>query len=191
MGDDGDMTDMRAGMLLVATAALADPNFAETVVLLLDVDEDGALGVILNRPTAVPVAEVLVGWSDVVAEPEVLFQGGPVSSEGALAVALLRPLGEAPLGFRKVTGELGLVDLDTPVELIDGSLERLRIFAGYAGWATEQLDDEIEEGSWYVVPSQVADVFRLDPGELWRDVLRRQPGELAWLSTRPLDPDLN
>ena len=148
------MAELRAGMLLVATPALLDPNFADTVVLLLDVDENGALGVVLNRPTAVPVAEVLADWRDVVAEPEVLFHGGPVSTEGALAVALLRGPDDVPVGFRQVEGNLGLVDLDTPVELVDGSLEGLRIFAGYAGWGAEQLVDEIEEGSWYVVPGQ-------------------------------------
>ena len=178
-------------MLLVATPALVDPNFADTVVLLLDVDENGALGVVLNRPSGVPVADVLADWRDVVAEPEVLFHGGPVSTEGALAVALLRTEDDVPVGFREVWGQVGLVDLDTPVELIDGSLEGLRIFAGYAGWGAAQLADEIEEGSWYVVPALAPDVFRLDPSDLWRDVLRRQPGELAWHSTRPVDPDLN
>ncbi|MGZ4447768.1 MAG: YqgE/AlgH family protein [Nocardioides sp.] len=187
----------RAGMLLVATPALLDPHFADTVVLLLDVDDDGALGVVLNRPSAVPVAEVLEAWGDVVAEPEVLFHGGPVSTEGALAVALLRSDDDVPVGFRAVeaaaegAGRLGLVDLDTPVELVDGSLQGMRIFAGYAGWGAAQLAGEIEEGSWYVVPAQAPDVFRLDPTDLWRDVLRRQPGELAWNSTRPADADLN
>ena len=185
------MTEVQAGMLLVATPALLDPNFADTVVLLLDVDENGALGVVLNRPSGVPVAEVLEGWGEVVAEPEVLFHGGPVSTEGALAVALLRTEDDVPVGFREITGQLGLVDLDTPVELLDGSLQGLRIFAGYAGWGAAQLDGEIAEGSWYVVPSQPFDVFRIDPAELWRDVLRRQPGELSWHSTRPVDPDLN
>ena len=98
---------------------------------------------------------------------------------------------DAPVGFREVFGQLGIVDLDTPVELVDGSLDGMRIFAGYAGWGAEQLLGEIEEGSWYVVPAQPRDVFRGDPDELWRDVLRRQPGELAWHSTRPVDPDLN
>ena len=185
------MTEVRAGMLLVATPALLDPNFADTVVLLLDVDENGALGVVLNRPSAVPVADVLADWGDVVAEPEVLFHGGPVSTEGALAVGLLRTDDDVPVGFREVVGQLGLVDLDTPVELLDGSLDGIRIFAGYAGWGADQLDGEIAEGSWYVVPSQPRDPFRVDPTELWRDVLRRQPGELAWHSTRPVDPDLN
>lgn len=183
--------DLSAGMLLVATPALLDPNFVDTVVLLLDVDDDGALGVVLNRPSGVPVTAVLDAWSEVVAEPEVLFQGGPVSTQGALAVGMLADADTEPVGFRAVHGLLGIVDLDTPVELVDGSLAGLRIFAGYAGWGAGQLESEIEEGSWYVVAAQAPDVFRLDPTDLWRDVLRRQPGQLAWHSTRPADPELN
>jgi putative transcriptional regulator len=185
------MTEVRTGMLLVATPALLDPNFADTVVLLLDVDDDGALGVVLNRPSGIRVADVLEDWGDAVDEPDVLFQGGPVGTQAALALARLRSEDDAPVGFRAVEGPLGLVDLDTPVELLEGTLAGLRIFAGYAGWGAEQLLGEIEEGSWYVVPGETPDVFRLDPTDLWRDVLRRQPGELAWLSTRPFDPDLN
>ncbi len=185
------MSEARAGMLLLATPALVDPHFVDTVVLLLDVDEQGALGVVLNRPSAVPVGDVLEPWADVVAEPEVLFQGGPVGTDGALAVAALRDPEEVPVGFRPVEGRLGLVDLDTPVELMSGSLDALRIFAGYAGWGAAQLDGEIEEGSWYVVPGELPDAFRADTADLRRDVLRRQPGELAWHATRPFDPDLN
>ncbi|QBR93815.1 YqgE/AlgH family protein [Nocardioides euryhalodurans] len=186
-----EATPLRAGMLLVATPELLDPNFADTVVLLLDVDDEGALGVVLNRPTPVAVSEVLAAWGEVVAQPEVLFQGGPVSTEGALAVGWLADEDDVPVGFREIAGRLGVVDLDTPVELVDGSLSGMRIFAGYAGWGAEQLGGEIEEGSWYVVPAQPPDVFRDDPTDLWRDVLRRQPGELAWHSTRPVDPQLN
>ncbi|HEY0952290.1 YqgE/AlgH family protein [Nocardioides sp.] len=185
------MTEARAGMLLVATPALLDPNFADTVVLLLDVDHQGALGVVLNRPSAVSVDDVLEGWGEVVAEPEVLFQGGPVGLQGALAVATLTDAADVPVGFRVIEGRLGLVDLDTPLELLRGGIDQLRIFAGYAGWGADQLDGEIEEGSWYVVPGEPADAFRADSADLWRAVLRRQPGEMAWHSTRPFDPDLN
>jgi putative transcriptional regulator len=185
------MSQPAAGMLLVATPALADPNFADSVVLLLDVDDNGALGVVLNRPSGVSVGAVLDGWADVVAEPDVLFRGGPVGADGALAVALLRDPEDVPVGFRAVDGRLGLVDLDAPVELLEGSLAGLRIFAGYAGWGAAQLDGEIEEGSWYVVPGETWDAFRTDTTDLWREVLRRQPGELAWHSTRPADPELN
>ena len=179
-------------MLLVASPDLLDPNFAETVVLLLDVDTEGALGVVLNRPSPVPVADVLPEWSAEVAEPDLLFEGGPVGLDGALALALSEGIGEdQPVGFQPVLGALGMVDLDAPVELVRDQLRELRIFAGYAGWGAAQLADEIAEGSWYVVPAHADDIFRVDPTHLWRDVLRRQPGELAWVSTRPVDAGLN
>lgn len=185
------MQQLASGMLLVATPALQDPNFADTVVLLLDVNDEGALGVVLNRPSQVPVADVLEPWRDVVAEPEVLFRGGPVGTDGALAVARLRDAQDPPVGWRPVAGLLGMVDLDTPTELVDGSLSAMRVFAGYAGWGAGQLAGEVEEGSWYVVSSEAADAFRVDPDVLWREVMKRQPGMLAWHVNRPVDPDLN
>lgn len=195
------MSEDLAGMLLLATPQLLDPNFIDSVVLLLDVADDGVLGVVLNRPTGLRVDDVLDSWADVVSEPDVLFHGGPVGVEGALAVALLRDPDEVPVGFRPVGGDagdgrpvagrLGLMDLETPVELVEGSLAELRIFAGYAGWDAEQLDGEIAGGSWYVVPAEAADAFRVDTADMWRDVLRRQPGALAWHTTRPYNPDLN
>lgn len=184
-------TDVAPGVLLLATAELVDPNFAQTVVLVLDVNEEGALGVVLNRPSPVLVHEVLESWVSLCVEPEVLFRGGPVSPDAAIAVALLRDADDVPVGFRPVAGRLGIVDLDAPVELLDGGLGGLRVYAGYAGWGADQLRAEIAEGSWYVVAGESADGFRADTTDLWRDVLRRQPGQLAWHTTRPLDPDLN
>lgn len=175
----------------MATPSLLDPNFARTIVLLLDVGEHGALGVVLNRPSPILVADVLGDWVDVVAEPEVLFRGGPVGPDGALAVGSLRDPDDAPVGFQSVCDRIGLLDLDTPVELVEGTLDALRVFAGYAGWGAGQLEAEIEEGSWYVVPADPSDLAREDLTDLWRDVLRRQPGELSWVSTRPVDPELN
>ena len=182
------------GSLLLATPELLDPNFNDAVILLLDANADGALGVIVNRPTGVLVSEVLGDWAEVVAQPEVLFQGGPVETDGALAVALLAPEAAAGLngsGFRQVVGGLGLLDLDTPVPQVVEALQGLRIFAGYAGWGAGQLDAEVAQGHWYVTPAKAEDVFLSDASQLWREVLRRQPGDLAEHSTRPLDPDLN
>ncbi len=182
------------GSLLLATPELLDPNFSEAVVLLLDVNAEGALGVVINRPTVVPVADVLGDWTEIVAEPEVLFQGGPVETDGALAVALLAPEVAVALngtGFRQVIGGLGLLDLETPVAQVAEAVQGLRIFAGYAGWGEGQLEAEIAQGHWYVASAVASDVFVLDVSDLWREVLRRQPGELAEHSTRPLDPDLN
>ena len=179
------------GMLLVATPALRDPHFADTVVLLLDVSDEGALGVVLNRPSTIAVADVLEPWRGVVAEPEVLFRGGPVGVDGAIAVARLRRIDDPPVGWRPVAGLLGMIDLDTPTELVNGSLSGLRVFAGYAGWGSKQLEGEIEEGSWYVVSGEAGDAFRGDTESLWRDVMRRQPGMLAWHVNRPVDPEVN
>ena len=182
---------IRAGMLLLASPELLDPNFTDTVVLLLDADEGGAMGVVLNRPSPVPVVSVLADWGDIVAEPEVLFRGGPVSPEGALAVALVRDPDEVPVGLRPVTDRLAIVDLDGEVTDLDAAVDGVRIFAGYAGWGAGQLEGEIAGGDWYVVPALPPDAFRADPTELWRDVMRRQPGELAWHVNRPVDPELN
>lgn len=184
---------VRVGDLLVATPALLDPNFERTVVLMLDLNEDGALGVVLNRPSTVPVAEILPDWSPLAQAPDVLFRGGPVGTDSALAVATSRAVEEddEPVGFRRLYDDVGIIDLDTPTEIVAPGLSRLRIFAGYAGWGDEQLRDEIRTGSWYVLRSVDADLFGADPLGLWTRVLRRQPGELAWVSTRPLDPSLN
>ena len=195
MADANGIT-VRAGVLLVATPALVDPNFQRSVVLVLDHDENGALGVVLDRPSPVPVGDVLSDWAEHVAKPGVLFHGGPVSTDSALAVALLPPgAEEEPLGFRRLfedTGSaVGIVDLDTPAQLLGAAVSGMRIFAGYAGWGESQLDAEIEEGSWYVVPASATDPFTADPQRLWGQVLRRQPGELAWVSTRPVDATQN
>lgn len=190
--DPGDgLVPPAPGRLLVATPSLVDPNFANAVVLLLDHDDDGSLGVILNRPSAITVASVLPDWSASVAPPGVLFEGGPVSTDAALAVALVPDAVPEPIGFRRLFGRTGIVDLDTPPEVLAPAVTRMRVFAGYAGWGSGQLEAEIEEGSWYVLESTPHDVFDEKPARLWSAVLRRQPGSLAWVSTKPVDPTLN
>lgn len=186
----GEHLDPLAGRLLVASPTLVDPNFARTIVLLLDVDEDGVLGVVLNRPSEVAVGEVLEPWAEVVGAPRVLFRGGPVGTDSALAVAALADESE-PVGWRPLFDGTGLVDLDAPSEVIVPALRGMRIYAGYAGWSYGQLEAEIAEGAWYVVRGERQDVFNADPGDLWQQVLRRQPGPLAWLATYPEDPSQN
>ena len=187
---------VEVGDLLVATPSLLDPNFEHAVVLMLDVD-DGALGIVLNRPSVVPVEDVLPDWGALAGQPDVLFHGGPVGTDSALAIGTSTTFGLdpgadiEPVGFRRLYDDVGIVDLDTPKEIAGPMVERLRVFAGYAGWAEDQLREEIRAGSWYVVPSVPADLFGPDPLGLWKRVLRRQPGELAWVSTRPADPSMN
>nr|WP_298331712.1 YqgE/AlgH family protein [Haloactinopolyspora sp.] len=178
------------GRLLVAAPALRGSTFDRAVVLMLSHDGDGALGVMVNKPTEVYVDDVLPGWATVVSEPGVVFQGGPVSLDSALGLVAVRGADE-PLGIRRVRGEVGVVDLDTPAEIIEPAITAMRIFAGYAGWAPDQLEGEIDEGSWYVVDAEPGDAFRVDAEGLWSAVLRRQSGPLALLATFPADPSLN
>jgi putative transcriptional regulator len=183
------------GRLLVATPLLVDPNFDRTVVLVLDHDEDGTLGVVVNRPTAVPVREVLPVWSDLAEPLPVVFQGGPVALDSALGLAELRsvprPDGAEPPGWRRVHGDLGLVDLDVAPESIAAEISAFRVYAGYAGWSSGQLERELGQGAWYVVDPAPGDAFTLDPERSWRGVLRRQRGEIALVSTYPEDPTMN
>jgi len=186
----------QAGRLLVATPVLGDPNFKRTVVLLVEhEDEQGSLGVVLNRPTSIPVGQVLEPWTELATDPSVVFTGGPVSPNSALALAHV-PGSDEPVGWHPLDGapamtRLGLVDLDAPPGLLAAAIVSLRVYAGYAGWSAGQLQAEIEEGAWYVVPADPSDAFRPDPERLWAAVLRRQGGELAYVATYPDDPGLN
>jgi putative transcriptional regulator len=184
------------GRLLVATPLLGDPNFRRTVILIVeDEPEEGTLGVVLNRPTEVQVGQVLEPWTELVTGPTVVFKGGPVSPNSALALALA--LGEdEPLGWRSLDGSslmsrIGLVDLEAPPELLAGGITSLRVFAGYAGWGPGQLRAEIDEGAWYVLAGEPTDAFLAEPERLWPAVLRRQGGEFAIVATYPDDPMLN
>ncbi len=179
-----------AGSLLIASATLVDPNFARCVLLVLDSNSDGSLGVILNRPSDTPVGEVLTPWQDVTSEPGVFFRGGPVELNAALAIGAIAE-GDEPPGWRPLTGSLGMVDLDSPPDEFLGRLTALRVYAGYAGWSADQLESEIAEGSWHVVPATETDLFSRAPDQLWGDVLRRQPPPLSMLATLPEDANLN
>jgi putative transcriptional regulator len=185
-----------SGRLLVATPLLGDPNFRRTVILIVeDEPEEGTLGVVLNRPTEVQVGQVLESWTELVTGPTVVFKGGPVAPNSALALALARGEDE-PLGWRSLDGSnlmsrIGLVDLEAPPELLAGGISSLRVFAGYAGWGPGQLRAEIEEGAWYVLAGEPTDAFLAEPERLWGAVLRRQGGDFAIVATYPDDPMLN
>jgi putative transcriptional regulator len=179
-----------SGRLLVATPAIAAGVFERSVVYVLDHDEDGALGVIVNRPLGASVAEFLPGWGELVNDPTCLFEGGPVATDSALAIGVV-PRGSAPLvGWRPMNGRVGLLDLEVPPP--EGAeLTGMRVFAGYAGWTSGQLEAEVEEGSWLVVEALDSDLFGPRPDRLWRDVLRRQRDDRQLWATFPQDPAMN
>jgi putative transcriptional regulator len=171
------MTDGAAttkGQLLIAGPMLEDPNFRRTIVLMIEHTDEGALGVVLNRPSPIDVAEALPDWADLTADPAVVFLGGPV--EQGSVIGLGRQVGEdAPTGFTPVLGPVGVIDLNaSPVNLL-GDVDAIRLFTGYAGWGEGQLEGELEIGGWFVVDADPADAFTSEPDDLWRRVLARQP----------------
>jgi putative transcriptional regulator len=181
------------GRLLVATPNIGDPNFDGTVILVLEHSDDGALGVVLNRPSDVHVAEHLPGWSDLVVSPQVVFLGGPVSPNAALCLA--RVDAEVDLDREGVwdplVGPVGTVDLNRDPEEAAPGVAAVRIFAGYAGWGARQLEAEIADGGWFVVDADPSDALSPLPDDLWRQVLRRQTGTVALFADYPPDPSAN
>jgi putative transcriptional regulator len=185
------VADSLRGRLLVAGPSLIDPNFFRTVVLVLEHTDDGALGIVLNRPSPMRVADPLPRWEPVAAAPAVVFVGGPVGDGVAIGIGSVpaRPDGE-DAGFQPVVGTLASVDLAREPDEI-APVEWIRVFAGYAGWAAGQLEEELELGGWLVVDALADDVSSSDPAGLWRAVLKRQPGRVAWLANFPDDPRAN
>lgn len=185
------------GRLLVASPVLTDPNFDRTVVLLVEHGADGALGLVLNRPSELPVGEVLAKWAARAAAPGAMFLGGPVQPSAVICLAGAD--GPAPDAVRvdddpvltptAVPG-ISLVDLDGDPDLVPVGVE-LRCFAGYSGWGEGQLEAEIDEGAWFVVDPLPADPFVPRPSRLWREVLARQPGPLARYALYPSNPMVN
>lgn len=181
------------GSLLVASPTLADPNFYRSVIFILAHDEgDGSLGVVLNRPSPVPVDEIVPGWGSLAAAPSVLFIGGPVQPSAAICIGRTElPDAAEAAGFAPLYGTLGTVDLHEDPNDVPVPLAEVRVFTGYAGWGPGQLSDEIGSGSWHVLVAQHQDVLGGDPEGLWARVLRRQGGWLAVLALYPTDLSSN
>jgi putative transcriptional regulator len=181
-------TSPTKGRLLVATPPLDDPNFDRTVIFMLEHHHEGALGVVINRPTDEELGEPLDRWADLQAAPGAVFAGGPVEPEALIALARTPTLVDEPTEeYSPVVGHVVSADLSVDPALVAGAFEAVRVFRGYSGWGPGQLEAEIESGSWLVLDTEATDLFSDHPEELWRDILRRQPGRLAWLATAPDD----
>ena len=180
------------GRLLVATPPLDDPNFDRTVVYVIEHHTDGALGVVVNRPTDEALDEPLDRWTDLQARPPGVFLGGPVEPNALIALALSdEPVDEPTDELAPVSGRVSSADLTTDPALVAAHVSAVRIFRGYAGWGPGQLEGEIESGAWLVLDAEPNDVFDEHPDDLWRTVLRRQGGRLAWLADAPDDLSAN
>ncbi|WP_018221011.1 YqgE/AlgH family protein [Salinispora pacifica] len=187
----GQATESMAGRLLVAAPTLKDPNFDRTVVLLVAHEPGGALGVVLNRATEIPVAEVLGDWGELARDPAVVFEGGPVQPDSAICLARMRHPLRPMKSFQQISGAVGTLDLTVDPEQLRESIVGIRVFAGYSGWESGQLEQEIAEGSWFVLDALPGDAFVDRPDDLWPMVLRRQGGMMAAVAHFPADVALN
>lgn len=178
------------GKLLVATPPLVDEHFDRTVLLLLEHGHEGALGVILNRPTEDDVEGLLDTWAPYTSRPRVVFHGGPVEPGALIGLARMRG-SELTSDWAPVLERVGTVDLLRAPQDIDPAVEAVRLFLGYAGWGSGQLEGELKVGAWIVAEALPDDPFAADPLQLWRAVLGRQPGRVRWLATFPDDLSAN
>ena len=175
------MSESLRGQLLIAAPQLLD-YFRRTVVLVVEHSEEGAMGIVLNRPTETAVSEAVPALAEPAGEESVVYAGGPVDTDAVLALGDFEELVQAAT---PVTATLGLLDPRRPVP----ALHRLRVYAGYAGWAAGQLDAEMEQDAWIVTSTEPDDPF--SPDDLWPRVVQRKGGEFLLMSTMPIDPKLN
>ena len=179
--DNERVDESLRGRLLIAAPSLFD-YFRRTVVLVIEHNDEGAMGVILNRVSETPVAEAVPALADLAGEGDLIRLGGPVAPQAVVALGDFADPGEAG---KAVVAGLGTVDPDAPHD----SLRRVRVYAGYAGWSPGQLDGEVEQGAWIVEEARADDPFH--EGDIWSDILRKKGGGYRLLATMPEDPSVN
>lgn len=180
--------DSLRGQLLIASPTLLDPNFARTVVLITEHGDDGAMGIVLNRPAEATVAEVAPELAELAADTEPVFVGGPVRPE---ALVLLAEFSDPSAAAWIVVADVGLASAEQELEDLPQAVRRGRVYAGFSGWGPGQLEAEMEEEAWIVEPPLPAELFPDDPASLWREVLKRKGGAYALVARMPADPSVN
>jgi putative transcriptional regulator len=182
-----EVMDNLRGHLLIAGANIFDPNFRRTVILVAEHDDNGAVGVILNRPAETTVREAVPLLAPLVPLDEKVYVGGPVEPNAAVVLAdFSDPTDQA----QQVMGSVGFLRAEVETDIVE-RIDRARVFAGYAGWAPGQLEGELAGSDWIIEPAQPDDVFSDDPEELWSAVLKRKGGKFHLLASMPLDPTTN
>jgi putative transcriptional regulator len=182
------MADSLAGQLLLASPSLQDPNFSRTVVLISLHSDEGAMGVVLNRPSEVPVGDGVPQLERAVPADAPIYIGGPVRQSSIVLLAEF--VDPSPAGLL-VLGRIGFPAPDADVDELVEATERGRVFAGFAGWSEGQLDAEVDHGDWIAHSALPEDVFTEDPDGLWSKVLTRKGGSYALIARMPADPSVN
>ena len=182
------MAKSLAGQFLLASPTLIDPNFSRNVVLIAVHGDDGAMGVVLNRPSGASVAEAVPSLEQSADALEPVFIGGPVQPSSIIFLGDYIDPSDAGL---LVVDSIGFPSPDSDVQDIESATSRRRIFAGHAGWGEGQLDAEIERVDWITEDALAHEIFSDDPEDLWGAVLERKGGSYALLARMPLDPSVN
>jgi putative transcriptional regulator len=182
----GEVDSLR-GHLLVASPALLDPNFRRTVILVTEHNDEGAAGLVLNRPSPVEVVSAVPQLEPVVDGYEPVWVGGPVQTDAVLVLGEFLDPDDAAV---PLFDSLGFPSLEEPEEIVPATTRR-RVFAGYAGWGAGQLEAEVANEDWILEPAHADDAFTAEPDELWRDVLRRKGGVYELVARMPEEPSLN
>jgi putative transcriptional regulator len=175
------------GKLLIASPVLEDPNFARSVVLITEHGEEGAMGIVLNRPSEAEVGSVIPDLEPL-AGAEPIFVGGPVQPE---ALVVLGEFTDPDKAAWLVVADVGLVSAQTELTELPEAVRRGRVYAGFSGWSAGQLESEIEEDAWIVEAPLPHELFPDDPEELWSSVLERMGGQYRLVARMPDDPSLN
>lgn len=180
--------DSLRGKLLIASPTLVDPNFSRSVVLVAAHDHDGAMGLVLNRPSAAPVAEMAPDLADLADPGALLHLGGPVAPEAAIVLAEFT---DPSLAAVTIFGDVGLPSAEVEIDVLAGGIRRARVFAGHAGWSAGQLDDELVEEAWIVGQLPPDELWDVSPDRLWATALERKGGSYALVARMPADPSVN
>jgi putative transcriptional regulator len=175
--------DLAVGKLLVASRELGDPNFAETVVLLVHYDREGVVGLVVNRRTKVPVSRALEDVKGAKGRTDLMYVGGPVGRTGVLALV------RSPTKVDEAEPVFGDVYLVTKAAALEKTIsaahpDTLRVYLGYAGWTPRQLEAELELGAWHIFSGDAAMVFAAHPESVWPRLIEKTEQQLAGLTPR-------
>ena len=163
--------DPGKGMFLIASPKLQDPNFARSVVLLIDYGQNGAMGLVINRPTDMKLSRVFPDIDGLQNRTEILFFGGPVQLDSVFI--LIRSDSQTLNSIPRLKNLYLSGDTSALGQILDNKRQEARVYAGYAGWAPEQLEAEIARGDWSVVPADAQTVFDAVPAEIWEKLMNR------------------
>src|SRR6476660_5670489 len=180
--------DSLTSHFLIASPAIMDPKFEGAVVLITAHNDQGAIGLILNRCSEATVGEAVPQLAPVIGMDEPVFVGGPVNPDGVAGVAECEDPEQAGI---VVMNDVGFVAIEEALEERPPDLQRRRVFAGVAGWGPEQLEDELDRDDWIIEPADVDAIFTDDPDRLWSEVLRRKGGRYELVARMPIDPSMN